>query len=280
MRKIFLMLLCVLTVFTAIGCENNKEEKEEFQVAGRENDFFNVKVSYEKTNEYGGRTGTAFVIKVAPKTSKYKFGAANDMEVMVRYSCTNKDTGEFKSNETMIIDVEYDPNGYGYKEKSLSATWMEDIIILSYEASVSRWETATTRLNESNGDKITLNQSNILQYLEFDHDITGWSSGKIDFDSTIYPIQHGWYEINEIYVLATIEFNISYRCDSYLVTCEAYNNTSFQLTFSFYETGGLDSSIDGGIDRYTLPGICGHSINEKTLEVNFRIVSVEGYYII
>lgn len=278
MRKIFLLLLCVMTVLVAVGCgADSEEEKEELQVAGRENDFFNLDVSIQNVN-YSWGVGKSFVVKVSPKTSKYRFNAANDMEVTIRYSANDKNTGEFESNNTWTIDVKYDKNGYGYEEESLNATRFENIIILSYEASVSAWETATSRMTESDGTKITINQSNILQYLKFDHDITGLN--KIDFYSTIYPTQHYWYEIDEIYVLTTIEFDIKYRCNSYLDTCEAYNSTSFSLTFSFCKTGGLDSSIDGGVDRYTLPGICDHGINKKTLEVNFRIISAEGYYIV
>lgn len=283
MKKIYVLLLILLSVLFLTGCGQKEEENKELQVAGREDYFFNINVSSEIKNKTWGSVMT-FIIKVTPKTFKYKFNAANDMEVKIRYSYTNRETGKFISDASMTIDVEYDPNGYGYEEDSLSSN-AENVILLSYEASVSSWETATTRLNESDGNKITINQSNVLEYIKFDHKFYhdkggGGSPGRIDFSSTINPTQHAWYEIDEIFLLATIEFEISYRCNNYLNTCDAYNRTSFSLTFSFYKTGGLDSSIDGGVDRHTLAGICDHGINEKTLEVSYRIVSAEGYYII
>lgn len=145
MKKILLFMLILFTAFTLASC--GQEEPKEIQVAGREQEFFNINVYYkENTVSWGDGIQQVWVVEISPKSSQYVFKAYNDMEIEIRYSCTRQDNGEFQGNKMVWIDVEYDENGYGYKETTVSGAGnLQNIILLSYEASVSRWEVATKR---------------------------------------------------------------------------------------------------------------------------------------
>ena len=146
MKKIMLLLVMFFTLFATVSC-GTEETPKEIQVAGREQEFFNINVYYKENKvSWGDGIEQVWVVEISPKSSEYVFKAYNDMEIKIRYSCTRQDNGEFEGNELMWIDVDYDENGYGYKESNVyGAGNLQNIILLSYEASVVRWEVATKR---------------------------------------------------------------------------------------------------------------------------------------
>ena len=113
MKKL-LMIILLATTFSTMGCSQQQEEAKEIQVAGREQEFFNIDVYYKENAVSWSKDGIqqVWVVDISPKSSEYMFSAYSDMEIEITYSCTRQDTGEFKSNEKMWIDVEYDENGY------------------------------------------------------------------------------------------------------------------------------------------------------------------------
>lgn len=141
-----LLLVMFSTLFATVSCDKEEISKE-IQVAGREQEFFNINVYYKENKvSWGDGIQQVWVVEISPKSSEYVFKAYNDMEIEIRYSCTRQDNGEFEGNNLMWIDVEYDENGYGYEETNVhGAGNLQNIILLSYEASVSRWEVATKR---------------------------------------------------------------------------------------------------------------------------------------
>lgn len=147
MKKIISLLMMAFTLFTTVSCNKEEEGPKELQVAGREEEFFNIEVYYkENIVSWGNGIQQVWVVEISPASTDYVFNAYNDMEIEIRYSCTRRDNGEFEGNNMMWIDVKYDQNGYGYKETNVyGAGNLQNIILLSYEASVSRWEVATKR---------------------------------------------------------------------------------------------------------------------------------------
>lgn len=146
MKKIILLFIMLITLFATVSC-GKEETPKEIQVAGREQEFFNINVYYKENNvSWGDGIQQVWVVEISPKSSDYVFTAYSDMEIEIMYSCTRQDNGEFEGDNLMWIDVEYDENGYGYKETNVyGAGNLQNIILLSYEASVSRWEVATKR---------------------------------------------------------------------------------------------------------------------------------------
>lgn len=144
MKKIFLLFITLFTLLIQTGCG---QDTKEIQVAGREHEFFNIEVYYKENSvSWGDGIQQLWVVEISPRTSSYSFTAANDMEIEITYSCTRQDNGKFEGNNMKWIDVDYDSNGYGYKETSVDGAGnLQNIILLSYEASVSRWEVATKR---------------------------------------------------------------------------------------------------------------------------------------
>lgn len=141
-----LLLVMFFTLFATVSCGKEKIPKE-IQVAGREQEFFNINVYYKENKvSWGDGIQQVWVVEISPKSSEYVFKAYSDMEIVIRYSCTRQDNGKFQGDNLMWIDVEYDENGYGYKETNVyGAGNLQNIILLSYEASVSYSEVATKR---------------------------------------------------------------------------------------------------------------------------------------
>ena len=146
MKKIISLLAIFFALFVTTSC-GKEETPKEIKVAGREQDFFNISVYYKENKvSWGSGIQQVWVVEISPKSSEYVFNAYNDMEIEITYSCTRQDNGKFEGNNMMWIDVEYDKNGYGYKETGVyGAGNLQNIILLSYEASVSPWEVATKR---------------------------------------------------------------------------------------------------------------------------------------
>ena len=129
---IFLIIISAVGLFTTIPKLFHHEEKP-IALMGREQDFFNVNVNYvEEPNSYS--VYQYFEVEVSPKSMDYTFTSANEMEVVVTYSCmnyVNSAMGEFEGDKRRTIEVEYDENGFGYTKALLYGSGdLKNVIIL------------------------------------------------------------------------------------------------------------------------------------------------------
>ena len=78
MKKIMLLLVMFFTLFATVSCGKEKIPKE-IQVAGREQEFFNINVYYKENKvSWGDGIQQVWVVEISPKSSEYVFKAYSD----------------------------------------------------------------------------------------------------------------------------------------------------------------------------------------------------------
>lgn len=126
--------------------------------------------------------------------------------------------------------------------------------------------------------RINIDQYNIEQHFKISNDMYG-DAATLKPCVTLYDLDSDAY-VEEISIIMTIEYEISYYCNRYLSSCEEFNTTKFEARFSVAEDGRLTPLIQNKINLDSLSNVCTHGINHKTLKiVNYRVVSASGYYV-
>ncbi len=152
MRK-SIILFVFLLVFFASGCSNGNSEKtndnpgEKYHyIKEHPTEFFSADIKVEKElNSYSNKYHYYWIINISPVSTKYKFSAANEMDLWIYYSNT-RDNGVHDDLDSQIVEVKYDENGYGYKKESINGSYnLIDVVYLFCEMEVSSFETATLK---------------------------------------------------------------------------------------------------------------------------------------
>lgn len=269
MKKI---LAIFLIIFSVVGLINTvpkifHHEEKPIAIIGREQDFFNINVNYiEEPNS--SKVYQYWEVEVSPKSMNYTFTAANELEVVITYSCmnyVNSVMGEFEGYKTMTIDVKYDENGFGYTKTLLYGSGkLKNVNLLSYEAKATHFEEATKK---SKG--VSINKDNFLEHFKFEN----YMGNYLTPDPSITIPGYMSYDIDRVSIVITIEYELSYYC----YTCERENRIKFEAKYSIYNFN--DTLLFNPIHHSDFSNVCVHRADEDTINIeSYKILDVKGDY--
>lgn len=270
MKKILLLLICILSLVFMVGCT---EKEEKISISGRETEFFNVEVKkVSLPTILSGYFTDNFDIEVTPKSDDYFFVGKYKMTVEITYSGVKELTGSSVKNKVQKVNLEYDKNGYDQTFQSLDTNYTQ-LTISNVKFTVDKDAMVVQKKTEN---RTTMTVENFEQHFTLDHYFQLY--GDI-LSPSLYlrPKFANWTNIKEMSIVAEIECEIKFTCQD--SDCDKETTTKLTMKYSFTEVKTVYALKY--MKCQDLEGTCGDIPNLDSIEVlNYTILSVKGYYIL